>query len=205
MPVDPDRAFGDLVVAREQRGDRGFAGPGLANQRDRLTGLDFELEVEQHPHVLDVLERDVVELHMPGDVGQVSRVRRVFNLWRGVEHFKDALSPGHRALEHRVLEHQIANGVEEALNANRKRNDRGDADLFGDRAIAQPDRRDHDDQRGRNGDQNLDQRHDRRREHARPPGRAQVPVVDSVEATRVFILAVETLDDAHAVQVFVQG
>ena len=205
VPIDPHGALGHFIVAGDQRGDRGLAGASLADQCDRFAGLDFEIKVEQDPDAIDVLQRDIVEMHVTGNVRQVLRVGGVLDLGLGVEHFKHPLRAGHRALEHRVLQHQVADRVEEALDADREGDNRRDAGRLFQTAAAEAHRRHHDDQRGRERNQDFDQRHDRGREQSGLAGRTKIPVVDPVEPLGILRLAIQTLHDSDAVEVFVQS
>ena len=72
-------------------------------------------------HAFDVVEVDVVEVDAALDVLELDRVRLVLDARLGVEHFEDALAAGHRALEHRVLQDEVADRVEEAADVERER------------------------------------------------------------------------------------
>ena len=50
--VDADRALGDVVQPRQQRGEHRLARTGRADQRQRLPGLDVEVDVAQRPVVV---------------------------------------------------------------------------------------------------------------------------------------------------------
>ncbi|MDQ0370765.1 hypothetical protein J2S42_007434 [Catenuloplanes indicus] len=112
--VDRDGSAGHVVVAGDQPADRGLAGPGRADQRDRLTGADVEIEAVQRAGAVRVVEPDVVEPHRTAD-RRVESVRRRLDVRPGVQDLVDALRGRGRALpqhdhhaEHaeRRLEHQ---------------------------------------------------------------------------------------------------
>ena len=65
VSVEADRPGRRVVEAREQRRDRGLAGAGRADERERLAGMDLEIDAVQHRPVgtgigeVHVLEADL--------------------------------------------------------------------------------------------------------------------------------------------------
>ena len=87
----------------------------------------------------------MVELDLALHVRQHNGVLGVDDLRLRVQHLDDALAAGHRALELRVLQHEVAHRIEEVLHVERERDD--DAD--GERAVQHPEAAEDDDQRRR--------------------------------------------------------
>src|SRR3972149_5510830 len=124
----------------------------------------------------------------------------VYDFRLRVQHFEDALAAGHRPLELGVLEDEVADRVEEALDVEGEGDD--DADAQG--AVQHPHAAEDDDEGGGGGDQQLHQGHDG---GGPPPGLhvgAPVVGVHLVEAADVLFFPREALDDADAGDVLLQ-
>ena len=113
--VEPDRTAAHVVEAGDEVADRRLARSRGAHEGDHLTGLDGEVDVEEHlgrrgaVEHRDRLQRgerdllgarvgevDVVELDAPGAAGDGDRVRRLVDHRRQVEHLEDALEGDER-------------------------------------------------------------------------------------------------------------
>ena len=142
----------------------------------------------------DVLEVDVVEGDLAADVGELHGIGGVHDLGPGVQHLEDALTAGHGPLELRVLEDEVSDGVEEALDVEGEGDDNADAEGAVHDAQATED----DDQGGGDGHQQLHQGHHRGGEAAGLHVCAPVIGVHLVEAADVLFLPRQALDDADA-------
>ena len=89
--VDPNRALGDVVEAREQARNRRLAGAGPSDDRDRLAWAQVEIEVGQDRRAVSVHEVDVGELDVAGALDEVDRARVVDDVGLFVEHFVNPL------------------------------------------------------------------------------------------------------------------
>src|SRR5207344_542406 len=84
--------------ARDERGERGLARARMADEGDRLSRLDLELDLLQHGAALEVLEADVLEPEPPAARRKLHRSRPVSDLYRLVHDLEDALTGRRRAL-----------------------------------------------------------------------------------------------------------
>lgn len=62
-PTNPDGALLDIVEAKEQVDQGGFAGAGVAHNCHHLAGLDANAEIPKHPIFVLVGEPYVIEFH----------------------------------------------------------------------------------------------------------------------------------------------
>ncbi len=154
----------------------------------------------KHLHVGHVLEVHVIEPHLPAHVGKLDRVGRVDDLRLRIQHLEDALSARHRPLQLRVLEHEVADRVEETLHVQGERDHDADAET----SVNYPQPADNDDQSGGRSHQEFHQRHDGGGEPPRLHVGAPVVGVHLVEAADVLLLPRQALDDADAGDVLLQ-
>ena len=96
--VESHAAGGDVVEARDQGGERGLARARMADERDRLSRLDLELDLMQDVAVVQVLEADVLEPEPPAARRKLRRARPVSDLYRLVHDLEDALTGRRRTL-----------------------------------------------------------------------------------------------------------
>ena len=89
--ADEHPAAGDVVEARDERGERGLARPDAADQRHRLARLDVEVDAAQHVDVgVGVAEVDVLEHAAWCRSRPRTGLGRVEDRRLGVEHLEDA-------------------------------------------------------------------------------------------------------------------
>ena len=130
--VDEDAAGGRVVEARHEGGERRLAGARMADQRDRATGREVELDLLEHRPLRFVAERDALEADGTGPGRKRLRARPVGDLLRLVEDLEDALAGGGRALgladphpEHPQRHHQHREQQVEGGRSRRARGCRG--------------------------------------------------------------------------------
>ena len=99
--VDRHPAVRDVVEARHEHRQRRLARAGEADERDRLTRLDLEVDVAEDPlAVAGVPEVDGLEPHLPGDVPELTRLGGILHARIAVEHLEHALGRGRRLFGH---------------------------------------------------------------------------------------------------------
>src|SRR5437660_4827911 len=109
-PIDQNSPFLDLVEARDETNQGGFARVGCANDGHAFAGLDLEGESLQYPFTLVVGKPDIAEIHRSIYFGDCTWMFGVFYYYRLVQHFKDALRTGHCRLQNIVLFRDILDG-----------------------------------------------------------------------------------------------
>ena len=77
LAVDPDRALGGIVEARDEVDQRRLALAGRADDRAHLAGRDFEVDVLEDELVRLITKSDVVEGDVAGEARRGLRVRRL--------------------------------------------------------------------------------------------------------------------------------
>ena len=88
--VHGDGAFLDIVKARDQIRDRGFAAAAHPDQRDHLAGADLKVDVAQHPFVT-IAEADILQCDGVVARSQAEAIGRIGHLGRLVHHLEHAL------------------------------------------------------------------------------------------------------------------
>ncbi len=110
-----------VVEPEQQAHDRGLPRPGVAHQRDRLSGRRAERDVPQHPRARRaVAEPDVLEGDVAGTAGRGSRAEgrgcRRGKRRRFIEQAKNAFRRCHRALQQVELFGEVLQRLEEAAH-----------------------------------------------------------------------------------------
>ena len=90
VPVNRNRAFGDIVKTRQQVDNRGFARSCRADQRDGFARLHMQIDqIQNVAAVLLVAKDDVVEIDATLDRWQCDGVGRISDFRLHVERFED--------------------------------------------------------------------------------------------------------------------
>ena len=126
--VDQHRALGGVVEARQQASDGRLPAPRPADQCDRLTGSQVQVEVLQDGTCFAVAEGDVAQLDLPARVDQVHGPGPIDDLGLGVEDLVDPIGGGGRALAQQEHEPEGAERRLEQHDVGRERDDRPDGD-----------------------------------------------------------------------------
>ena len=190
--VDGNAARRDLVEARDQVGDRRLAGAARPDKGDHLAGFHFEADVGECRHALLVLERDVVEDDVPLDLRQFLGVRLVRDRLLEVDDGEDAVDGGHRALQVAVDAREALDRVCEVDSVRQEGDECTGRHLAVDDLVAaEPD-----DDRDRDGREELDGRRQEARELNVLHRRLEVELILAAEALDLVVLAHERLDDA---------
>src|SRR6185437_11806190 len=142
--IDEDPAPLHVVKTHHQRGERGLACTGVADDGSGLVGMDHKAHVTQDPldmgkialrigrgcenssvvfAQLLVGEPDVLELDAAGAIAP-ARICRRGDPGRRIEQFEDALGRGHSSLQDVVFVAEVLDGAEKALRVL----DEGDED-----------------------------------------------------------------------------
>jgi hypothetical protein len=98
-PVERDPPAVELVEPQQQVHERGLAGAGRADDRDRLPGRDVQIQVLDQRDVRQVPERDVGERDVTLGGPEEDRVGDVGLFLGLVEELEDALGARHRGLQ----------------------------------------------------------------------------------------------------------
>ena len=185
-----------------------LAGPGVPHDRQLFTRRDGEGDIAEHPVGLaragiaaPVREPDVLEADLAGGADGIQRRPGwIHDGGFAVEQAEDPLGRRHRSLEQVVLVGQVLNRAEEAARVVQEGGEHADRDGPSDHCAAPVP----DDQRERHRGQLLDHREEQRIVPDRPEVRAQVVLVEALEALQVGVLAVEELHDADAGEALLQ-
>src|SRR4030095_10225946 len=125
MPVEENPPFLDVVKPHEQAGQGGFPSAGMPDNRDRLSGTDFERHIPKNPvpfgspsiccHAAVISKPDVTELDFSLDFTQAERLLRLLDIYRGIQQLEDALRAGPGRLQDVVFLAEIGNGTKESF------------------------------------------------------------------------------------------
>ena len=96
--VDEHAALGRVVEARHERRECRLSRPCVADQGDRSSRGDLELDLVQHRPPLGVAEADALEVDRTRADGELDRVGAVVDALRLVHHLEDPLARSRRAL-----------------------------------------------------------------------------------------------------------
>ena len=124
--VEQDAALLDVVETRHQADDRGLARARGAHDGDALPCANPEIDVAQHPVLVDVRKRDVLERDLAAHVLEDGRLCGIRDLGVRVEDAEDPLRRGHRLLEEAVLLGEILDRLEELVDQLPEREQRPD-------------------------------------------------------------------------------
>ncbi len=99
--VDRHPTARHVVETRHEHCERRLARPREPDERDRLAGLDLEVDVSEDPlAVAGVAEVDRLELHASGDLRELPRMLAILHAGLAVEHLEDAFGRSRRFLGH---------------------------------------------------------------------------------------------------------
>ena len=130
MAVERDASAGRVVEPDEQRRDGRLARPGRADERERLAGMDLEVEPAQHGLVGSrVREVHVVEAHLAARVRERRRVRTVGDERLGVEHLPHPAGRGLGLLGHREDPGQLLDREHEDQEVRHERDQAADGQV----------------------------------------------------------------------------
>ena len=130
LPVERDRAGGNLVEARDQLAERRFAAAALADQRQHFAGLDVQIDVGENVALALVIgEGDVVEADVAVHMGQRDRIGRIDDIRVFVHDGAEALEARHALRELLGELGQLANRALHAGNVHVEGDERGDIHL----------------------------------------------------------------------------
>ena len=219
-----------VVKAQQQGDDGGLAGAGVTHERDRVSGIDSEGNIAQHPVELVfcvngrgnggggcgellTLARGLLGGLRQGAIGEPHvveldasravgklRSRRRNDLRPGVEQFENALARRHRRLQDVVLLAQVLDGTEEALRILHKRDQYSQADGVAEDLVAAKPHHAGDG----DGRQHFDHRVVDGVRQDRVLEGVHVGAVDLLEALVGFLLAIEQLQDDDSRDVLLQ-
>ena len=82
IPVNSDTAFVRIVKAHQQSRERGFASSGCADEPDMFVRPDVEIDIRKRALSLLVLERNIFESDLTGNLGQLDGSRVVHHAVR---------------------------------------------------------------------------------------------------------------------------
>ncbi len=128
--VDADGALLGLVEARDEGGDGGLAGAGFADYRDCAVGGDVHAHVAKDPVFgCRVFERDVVKCYTAVDGTKRRGVFAVDDIGGDVHDLGEPLEAGGALLEVLGKVYESADGVEDEVDVQDKRQEVGDIDF----------------------------------------------------------------------------
>ena len=140
--VEQDLAALDVVEAQQELNGGGFAGAGVADDGDGLTGLDAEGDVAQDPIVFAGIgaavigEPDVAKFDFAAHEAEGASAAGDVGGQRLVEQREDALGGGHGRLQDVEFVAEVLNGLEEALRVLHEGDQHADRDRAGERSQA---------------------------------------------------------------------
>src|ERR1700686_3561171 len=110
----------DIVKPEQKRDQRGLAGAGMADDGQRLAGLDAERDVTQDPVVFSgigngaVAEPDIAEFDFAAGIFEADGIDGRADGGGLVEQFEDALGRGHGGLQDVEFFAEVLDGSEKA-------------------------------------------------------------------------------------------
>ena len=198
--VDPDRAGGDIVEAREQVDDSGLACAGGSDDGDGLAGLGGKGYILQNGHAVFILMGDVIEVHFADDLRGRSRAPGLSLHARDlIQQAEDAFGAGEGVLDIGPQDGDLLDGLVEALDIGEEGYDQTEGNGGAEQRLALEHipAADAGDDGKRNVAERFESRGERRCERDGANVGVTVGRVDLLELLDVLIGAVEGLHLAH--------
>src|SRR2546426_1346466 len=124
LAVEKDLAALNIVETKKQGNQRGLARAGVADDGERLAGLNTERDITQYPILvrrlgnIAVAEPDIAEFDFAAGLDERDGVGVRLNGDRLVKELEDALRGGHGGLQDIEFFAQVLDGAEEALRVH---------------------------------------------------------------------------------------
>src|SRR5260370_5484954 len=124
--VEQDLAALNVVEAKEERDERGFAGAGVADNGEGLAGLDAEGDIAEDPIVFArigngaITEPDVAKFDFAAGIFEANGVGRRRNVGGLIEQLENALGGGHGGLHDVEFFAAVLDGAAEARGGHRE-------------------------------------------------------------------------------------
>src|SRR5258707_1451601 len=124
--VEQDLAALNVVEAKEERDERGFAGAGVADDGEGLPGLHAEGDIAEDPIVFArigngaITEPDVAKFDFAAGIFEANGVGRRRNVGGLIEQLENALGSGHGGLQEVEFFAEVLDWAEEARGEHRE-------------------------------------------------------------------------------------
>src|SRR5712664_2705800 len=140
--VEQDLAALNVIEAKKERDERGFAGAGVADDGEGLAGLDAERDITENPIIFAgirdgaIAEPNIAEFDFAAGIFYANGVGLRRNVGGLVEELENALGGGHGGLQDVEFFAEVLDGAEEASGIHGEGGQLAEGERGGEHAIA---------------------------------------------------------------------